>query len=45
MQYGGMLGLINLKTNEEKKTYLDNLYSEVYLKDLVEHGKIRREDF
>lgn len=44
MQYGGMPGLINLKTYEEKREYLDNLYSEIYLKDLVEHGKIRRED-
>ena len=44
MQYGGMPGLINLKTHEEKRAYLDNLYSEIYLKDLVEHGKIRRED-
>lgn len=44
MQYGGMPGLIQLKTDKEKKTYLDNLYTEIYLKDLVEHGKIRRED-
>lgn len=44
MQYGGMPGLINLKTDEEKKAYLNNLYSEIYLKDFVEHGKIRRED-
>lgn len=44
MQYGGMPGLINLKTDEEKKAYLNNLYSEIYLKDLVEHGKIKRED-
>lgn len=44
MQYGGMPGLINLKTDEEKKAYLNNLYSEIYLKGLVEHGKIRRED-
>ena len=44
MEFGGMPGLINLKTNEEKKSYLDNLYSEIYLKDLVEHGKIKRED-
>ena len=44
MQYGGMPGLINLKTDVEKKAYLDNLYSEIYLKDLVEHGKIKRED-
>ncbi len=44
MQYGGMPGLIQLKTGKEKKEYLDNLYNELYLKDLVEHGKIRRED-
>ena len=44
MQFGGMPGLINLKTDEEKKSYLDNLYSEIYLKDLIEHGKIKRED-
>lgn len=44
MQYGGMPGLIQLKTDKEKKEYLDNLYNEIYLKDLVEHGKIRRED-
>ena len=44
MQYGGMPGLIELKTDKEKKAYLDNLYNEIYLKDLVEHGKIRRED-
>lgn len=44
MHYGGMPGLINLKTDEEKKAYLDNLYDEIYLRDLVEHGKIKRED-
>ncbi len=44
MQYGGMPGLINIDNDEDKKTYLNNLYNEIYIKDLVEHGKIRRED-
>ena len=44
MQYGGMPGLINIDNDEDKKSYLNNLYNEIYIKDLVEHGKIRRED-
>ncbi|MBP5357171.1 MAG: ATP-binding protein, partial [Clostridia bacterium] len=44
MQYGGMPGLINIDKDEDKKDYLNNLYNEIYLKDLVEHGKIKRED-
>lgn len=44
MQFGGMPGLLNISNDNEKKEYLKNLYSEIYIKDLVEHGKIRRED-
>ena len=44
MQYGGMPGLINIDNDEDKKAYLNNLYNEIYIKDLVEHGKIRREE-
>ena len=44
MLYGGMPGLTTLQTTEQKRAYLKNLYDEIYLKDLVEHGKIRRED-
>ena len=44
MQYGGMPGLINIDNDEDKKAYLNNLYNEIYIKDLVEHGKIKRED-
>lgn len=44
MQFGGMPGLLNINNDNEKKEYLKNLYSEIYIKDLVEHGKIRRED-
>ena len=44
MLYGGMPGLTFEKTVEQKRAYLKNLYDEIYLKDLVEHGRIRRED-
>ena len=41
---GGMPGLTVEKTAEQKRAYLKNLYDEIYIKDLMEHGKIRRED-
>ncbi len=44
MLYGGMPGLINESTAEQKRTYLKNLYDEIYIKDLVEHSKVRRQD-
>ena len=44
MEFGGMPGLININSDIDKKNYLNNLYNEIYIKDLVEHGKIRRED-
>ena len=44
MLYGGMPGLTVEKTAAEKRAYLKNLYDEIYLKDMIEHGKIRRED-
>lgn len=44
MLYGGMPGLTSEKSAEQKRLYLKNLYDEIYLKDLVEHGMIRRED-
>ena len=44
MLHGGMPGLMALQTADQRRAYLANLYNEIYLKDLVEHGKIRRED-
>ena len=44
MIYGGMPGLIAEPDDERKRAYLKNLYDEIYIRDLVEHGKIRRED-
>ncbi len=44
MLYGGMPGLINESTDQQKRTYLKNLYDEIYIKDLVEHAKVQRQD-
>lgn len=44
MLYGGMPGLINEPTAERKRAYLKSLYDEIYIKDLVEHAKVQRQD-
>jgi len=42
--YGGMPGLILEPTAERKRTYLKNLFEEIYIKDLVEHAGVQRQD-
>lgn len=44
MLYGGMPGLINEPTVERKRAYLKKLYDEIYIKDLVEHARVQRQD-
>lgn len=44
MLYGGMPRLLMLEDEEDKKDYLASLYSELYVKDIVERNKIERED-
>ena len=44
MILGGMPGLIHEQTDEDKKIYLKNLYDEIYIKDIVERNKIKREN-
>lgn len=44
MRFGGMPELITKKTDREKMEYLSNLFSETYIKDLKEHGRIQRLD-
>lgn len=44
MIYGGMPGLIEEDTDLKKRSYLKNLYDEIYIRDLVEHAHIQRED-
>ena len=42
--YGGMPLILSRPTDAAKMQYLSSLFSEVYLKDLVERKKIKRED-
>ena len=44
MRFGGMPELTSKKNDREKMEYLSNLFSETYIKDLKEHGRIQRED-
>ncbi len=44
MRFGGMPELTLKKNDRDKMEYLSNLFSETYIKDLKEHGRIQRED-
>ncbi len=44
MRFGGMPELTAKREEREKMEYLSNLFSETYIKDLKEHGRIQRED-
>lgn len=44
MLYGGMPRLLSLTDEKDKKDYLSSLYSELYVKDIVECNGIERED-
>ncbi|WP_308687331.1 hypothetical protein [uncultured Treponema sp.] len=44
MIYDGLPYLLHLKTEEQFKDYLSNLFDEVYIKDIVERNKIERPD-
>ena len=42
IKYGGIPLVTNLNTDEEKISYLDDLYTETYLIDLIKRNKIRK---
>ena len=44
MLYGGMPRVLALTDEKDKKDYLSSLYSELYVKDIVERNNIERED-
>lgn len=44
MLYGGMPRLLVLEDERDKKDYLASLYSELYIRDIVERHGIERED-
>ena len=43
-KYGGLPRILSFKTEEEKSKYLINLFTETYLKDIVERYNIQRTD-
>lgn len=44
MTYGGLPFILSLKSEEQKITYLKNLFDETYIKDIRDRYKIRHED-
>ena len=44
MLYGGMPRLLSFTEEKDQKDYLSSLYSELYIKDIVERSGIERED-
>lgn len=44
MLYGGMPRILSMEDEKDKKDYLSSLYSELYVKDIVERNNIERED-
>lgn len=44
MLYGGMPRLLSLDDERDRKAYLSSLYSELYIKDIVERNHIERDD-
>ena len=44
MVYGGMPRLLSIQDEADKKTYLQALFQELYIKDIVERNGIERED-
>lgn len=43
MTYGGLPFILSLKTEEQKSSYLKNLFAETYIKDIKDRYKIRHE--
>jgi len=41
---GGLPGLINLKTEQNRKMYLSDLWKSVYVKDILERHRLRNQD-
>lgn len=42
--YGGLPLILSMESDEQKSEYLNRLFTEVYLKDIVERNKIRHPD-
>lgn len=40
--YGGLPLILNMKTDEQKSSYLEKLFSETYLKDIIARNKVEK---
>ncbi len=41
MTFGGLPGIVSMKTDDQKAKYLSNLFQETYLKDIIEHNNLK----
>ena len=41
MVFGGLPRILSMKTDEQKSKYLEDLFKETYLKDIIEHNNIK----
>jgi hypothetical protein len=41
MTYGGLPRIVSMKTDDQKSKYLENLFKETYIKDIIDHNKIK----
>lgn len=41
MTFGGLPGLLSMKTDEQKSKYLTDLFKETYIKDIIEHNNLK----
>lgn len=44
MLYGGLPRIAEMNEEKDKKTYLSNLYKELYIRDIIERNSLERED-
>ncbi|ETA80710.1 ATP-binding protein [Youngiibacter fragilis] len=41
MTYGGLPRIVSMKTDDQKSKYLENLFKETYIKDIIDRNKIK----
>lgn len=42
--FGGMPHIVSLKSDQDKRSFLNNLFAETYLRDIVERNKVKNEN-
>jgi predicted AAA+ superfamily ATPase len=44
MIFGGLPRILSMKTDEQKSKYLADLFNETYLKDIIDHNRVKNTD-